>query len=464
MSRLVVIGGVAAGMSAASQAKRRQPDLEVVVLEKGTDVSYGACGMPYNIEDPSRDIQDLVVITAERFRKERGLDVRLKSPARAIDTKAKTVTVEDLEKGETYELSYDTLVIATGARAVRPPIPGIDLPGVLPLRELTDGGAIKRFLDERQPGRVAIVGAGYIGMEMAEVFRTLGLEVTILERLGQVIPGWEPVVAEVALETLHRHGVEVHTGVAVEEIVRAEGGGLTVRHAGGETSADLVLVSAGVKPNSEIAGEAGIDLGDTGAIKVDPFLLTSAPDVYAAGDCAEAYHRLTGRGAYVPLGTTANKQGKIAGANAAGAKERFGGILGTAGFKLFELEVARTGLGTSEIEALGLEAVQAVSRHASRAHGYPNPSRITTVLFAELGTGRLLGAQMIGGDAVAKRVDVFATAIQAGMTLEDVEQLDLSYAPPFAPVWDPILIAAQVARKTLAKAAKEKADKDKGAA
>jgi NADPH-dependent 2,4-dienoyl-CoA reductase/sulfur reductase-like enzyme len=449
--RIVVIGGVAAGMSAASQVKRRRPDAEVVVLEQGPDVSYGACGIPYNIEDPARRIEDLVVITAEQFRNERGIDVRTRQEALAIDLASKVVRVRSIETGQEYERPYDKLVIATGASAVRLPLPGLDLPGVFALRELSHGAAIKRWLAEREPRRAIIVGAGYIGMEMAEALRRRGLEVTVLEKLDQVVPGFEPAIAMAVKEELVRHGVRVETGIGVQAIERAED--LRVRTDRGAFAADLVLVSVGVRPNVALARAAGVRLGETGAIAVDDRMATSAPDVFAAGDCAEARHLVAGRPAYVPLGTTANKQGKVAGANAAGGDERFGGIVGTAAFKVFDIEVGRTGLGAQEIARLGLDAVAAVSTHRSRGHAFPDAKTITTVLFAERRTGRLLGAQMAGGDAVAKRIDVLATALHARMTVGEVESLDLSYAPPFAPVWDPVLVAATVARKELLKAA-----------
>lgn len=450
MARIVVIGGVAAGMSAASQAKRRAPEAEVVVLERGPHVSYGACGMPYNLLDPARPIEDLVVITPERFRRERGIDVRTGHAATGIDVERRVVHGRDLASGRPYELHYDALVIATGARAVRPPLPGMELPGVFVLRELTDGAAMKRFLAEAAPRRAVIVGAGYVGMEMAEALRARGLEVTVLEKLEELLPGFaRPLVDEVAAE-LGRHGVEAHTGLAVQEI-RREGRGLVVATDRGAFPAELVLVSVGVRPNTALAQAAGIVLGASGAIAVDDAQRTSAPAVWAAGDCAEARHLVTARPAWIPLGTTANKQGKVAGANAAGADERFGGIVGSAAFKVFGLEVGRTGLGPADASRSGLDFVTATSTHRSRGHAYPGASTLTTVLVAERGSGRLLGAQLVGAEGVTGRVDVLATALTARMTVSDLEQLDLAYAPPLAPVYDPILVAAGVTAKELAK-------------
>ncbi len=444
--QVVVIGGVAAGMSAASQAKRRMPDAEVIVLERGPYVSYGACGMPYNIADPQRAIDDLVVITAEEFRNTRSIDVRTRHAVRAIDATRKELAVRDHVSARDYTQRYDKLVLATGAEAARPPISGLDLPGVFLLRELTDGAAIKRFIEKVVPRHATIIGGGYIGMEMADVLSKRGLEVHVLERASQIIPGFELVIADIVAEQLHRHGVCVDTGVTVQRI-EATGHGVSVRTNKGEVATDMVIVSVGVRPNVALARSAGVQLGASGAIAVDAMQRTNITDILAAGDCAEAFHEVLRQPAYIPLGTTANKQGKVAGANAVGAEERFVGIAGTAGFRVFDLEVARTGIGAAEISRYGLDALSSVSRHSSRGHHYPGSTPITTVVFAERGSSRLLGAQMVGADTVAKRIDVFATALHARMNLRDVESLDLAYAPPFAPVYDPVLIAATVARK-----------------
>jgi len=450
--RIVVVGGIAAGMSAASQARRRDPHCEVVVLQRESDISYSACGMPYNIGDPQRSLDDLVMLDAETARTQRGIDVRVRQLATAIDLAARQVRVRDLERDTQYDLPWDRLILATGAAAVMPPLPGIDLPGVHALRSLEDARRIKRQVRESAVRQAVVIGAGYIGMEMADILHQLDIAVVVIEKLDHVLPGFAPEIVRLAGQELARQGVPVMTGAALRSI-EAQGSDLLV-HAGAATHrAQLVVVSIGVRPNVELARGAGIALGASGAIATDDAMRTSAADVYAAGDCAEAWHRVLGRPAWIALGTTANKQGKVAGANAAGADERFGGIVGTAGFKLFDLEVARTGLGADEIARHGIDAVGAVSQHHSRARNYPGDAPLTTVVYAERHTGRLLGAQMIGAGTVAKRIDVFATALHAGMTLAQVEDLDLSYAPPFAPVYDPVLIAAGVGRKALARSA-----------
>lgn len=451
MSRVVVVGGVAAGMSAASQAKRRDRSAEVVVLERGPHVSYGACGLPYNIEDPTRPIEDLIVFTPERFARERQVEVRTGHEALRIDAVHKQVRVRDLAEGREYDVPYDKLVLATGASAVKLKVPGMDLEGVFVLRELTDGARLKSYLETRRPQRAVVIGAGYIGMEMVEVLRSRKLEVTLLERMPQVVPGFEPEIAQLVQAELVRCGVRVETGVSMTSVEPGPKGGLVVRTERSAIACDLVLVAVGVRPNVALAEAAGVRLGETGAIAVDAHQRTNVPDIYAAGDCAEALHLVSGRPTWVPLGTTANKQGKVAGAHAVGGEASFGGIVGTAAFKVFDLEVARTGLGRAELERLQWSAISSVSRQANRANSYPGGSTLTTVLFVERESGRLLGAQMCGASGVAKRIDVFATALHARMDVRAIEGLDLAYAPPFAPVYDPVLIAATVAQKDLAK-------------
>lgn len=444
--RIVVIGGVAAGMSAASQAKRRLPSAEVVALEQGDDVSYGACGLPYNLADPARTIDDLVVISAERFRAERGIDMRTRHAVERIDAESQTLTVRNLRASESYQLPYDALIIATGAEAVRPKLRGIDLAGVFTLRTLADGAHVRRYLDEYKPARAVLIGAGYIGMEMAEALHARGIAVQIVEQAAQVLPGFEPAIAKLVDEELKRNRVALATGHSPQAI-ESRAAQLFVRTDKATFETDLVLISIGVRPNVAIAEAAGVALGKTGAIAVDDHQRTNLAHIYAAGDCAEAFHRVSSRPAFVPLGTTANKQGKIAGANAAGADERFGGIVGSAAFKVFALEVGRTGLGRAELDKLGLRASTTLSTHLDHAPSFSAAHELTTVLFADPESGKLLGAQMAGAGVVGKRIDVFATALYAGLSVQQIAELDLTYAPPIAPRYDPVLIAAGVALK-----------------
>jgi NADPH-dependent 2,4-dienoyl-CoA reductase/sulfur reductase-like enzyme len=452
MPKIVVVGGVAAGTSAASQAKRRQPTAQVTLLERGDFVSYGACGIPYNLQDPRKPIEDLVVVSPDRFRSERQIDLRLRHEVQAVDPARKRLRVRDRARDHDYELDYDQLVICTGAEPAPLPVPGGDLSGVFQLRELSDGARLKRFLAERAPRSALIVGAGYIGMELAETLRARGLGVRVLEKGPAVVPGFDAAIADLVRGELSDHDVEVETDLELAAIERSHSASaaLDVHTNRGNFAADLVLVAVGVRPNVALAKQAGVRLGQTGAIAVDDHQRTNLPGVWAAGDCAEARHVVSGQQVWIPLGPTANKQGKVAGANAAGGGERFAGVAGTGIFKVFELQVARTGLGPGELARLGIEFQRSQSTHDSRASSVQGRQPITTVLFTAL-DGRLLGAQMAGRDGVGGRIDVYATALHAGLHVEQIEGLDLAYAPPFAPVYDPIAIAATVAKKALAK-------------
>ncbi len=440
--RTIVVGGVAAGMSAASQIRRRRPETKVTVFERGNYISYGACGMPYNIEDPDRSIEDLVVLSAEEARSQRGIDLRLRHEVTGIDLDRGAVTVTDIDNDQELDEPFDALVLATGGRAVRLPLPGFDLPGVEVLRELGDGAAIKKILED-EPRKAVIVGAGYIGMEMAHVFTVRGLEVTVLEKLPQLLPGWHEETVAVVEETLTGHGVDFHTGVTVEGAEAGPDGRVAaVSTDGGRYDADLVLVAAGVRPNVELAASSGLRIGDTGAIWVNQYQQTSHEAVWSAGDCAEAYHRILRRNVWIPLGTTANKQERIAGANVLRVGQRFRGIVGTAGFVVFDLEVARSGIGEEEAAAEGFDPVAVSIRQSSRAHGYPDGVPIQVHLVADRETGLLLGGELVGREGAALRVDILAAALAGHMTVADLQNFDLVYAPPFAPVWDPLLVAA----------------------
>ncbi len=445
--RLVVIGGTAAGASAAAKARRTNPDLEILMLERSAFVSYGSCGLPYLIGGVITDHRQLIARTPEDFTRS-GIQVRTRHEVTRIDPERRLVTVRDLEHREVSQEPFDTLVLSTGGVAARPPIPGIDLPGVFQLRTIEDGLAIRGWLQEHYPRQAVIVGGGYIGLEMAEAFRTVGLDVTVVEMLPQVMPNLDPDMAQLVLEEVTRQEVTVLLSHRVERI---EGDGRVQQVIAGDQviPAGIVLVATGVKPNVTLAEEAGIALGSTGAVAVDDHQRTNVPGIYAAGDVAEAYHRVTSRPAYVPLGTTANKQGRVAGENAAGGDARFHGIVGTAVAKIFGLEVARTGLTEGEAQRAGWDVRTTTIKHGAIAHYMPDPVPLHVKLIYQPGTGRLLGAQMIGRRGAAKRIDVIAAALHAGWTVEELSRLDLSYAPPYAPVWDPILVAANVALKNV---------------
>jgi len=447
--RFVVIGGVAAGMSAASRAKRRKPDMEVVVLERGQFVSYGSCGLPYFISDLVKDVQGLVVHDAAFFREKRGIEVLTGHEVTRIDPQSKVVFARNLEKGEEITLGYDKLAICTGASPMRPELPGVNLKNVFVLRTAEDGVALKEFIDEESPKRAAIIGAGLIGLEMAEAFRARGLEVVVIKRPGSnILKMFDDDMAKLVEEELKRNGVELAKNATVQGFEgNGKGQARLVVLDGKSYPVDFILLAMGSKPNSALAREAGLEVAANGTILVDERMQTSAPDIFAAGDCVGQRHLITGRDVYLPRGTTANKQGRIAGENAAGGNEIFSGILGTAVSKIFDLTVARTGLSSAEAIADGYEFITSTIAHPSHGHTYPNPEPqdITIKLIVEKKTGRLLGAQMIGKIGVAKRIDIFATALYNRMTIEEISRLDLGYSPPFAPVWDPVLVAANVA-------------------
>jgi NADPH-dependent 2,4-dienoyl-CoA reductase/sulfur reductase-like enzyme len=447
--RLVVIGGVAAGMSAASRARRLNPKIEIMVFEKSGFVSYGSCGLPYFVSDVIKAPENLVVYDAKFFKEKRNIYVYLHHEVLKIFPAKRSALVKDLEKDKEFEVGYDKLVIATGARAVKPNIKGIDLNGIFTIRFLEDGIAIKNFIRENSPKKALIIGAGYIGMEMAESLVSLGIDVTIVEVMPNILGSMDDEINEVVEAELQKNGVKLLKSTSVVEFVGDGFVRKAILNNGSSLDVDLVIVGAGIKPNSEIARNAGIEIGRSGAIAVNQRMETNIPGVFATGDCAEAFHLVLGRPVYIPLGTTANKQGKVAGENAVGGNAIFKGIVGTAVFKVFELEVARTGISEKQAKAEGIDYVSTVIEHGSRAHYYPGGSKIRVKLIAERKTGRLLGAEMVGRDGVAKRIDVFATALHARMSIGEIAGLDLSYAPPFAPVWDPILIAANDIEKKL---------------
>jgi NADPH-dependent 2,4-dienoyl-CoA reductase/sulfur reductase-like enzyme len=446
---LVVIGGVAAGMSAASSAKRAKPELHIVVLEKDAYISYGACSLPYYISDDVKDFHDLIALTPQVAEKERGIRVFTRHEALSIDKVAKKVRARDLETGKEVVFPYDKLVLATGGLPIVPDLPGIDLRNIFTIRTLGDGLAIKAFADQERPKRAVIVGGGYIGMEMSESLRKRGMEVTVIEKMDRVLGTMDREILKTVEQKLTAEGVRLYKETSVEGF---EGKAAVVSRVvtdRGNFDADLAVLAVGVRPNTALTDGAGIELGARGAIAVDEHLCTNVPNIYAAGDCAETLHLVTCKKVYIPLGTTANKQGRVAGENAAGLDNVFEGVVGSAVTKIFDLEVARTGLTTLEAENEGYEYISSTIQGWSRSRSYPAGKPITVTYVVEKGSGRLLGAQMVGQEGVAHRIDTLAAALYSRMTVEDVARLDLAYAPPFANVWDPILIAANVALKKL---------------
>ncbi|MFO7599135.1 MAG: FAD-dependent oxidoreductase [Candidatus Desulfacyla sp.] len=438
--RFVIIGGDAAGMSAASRAKRNRPDMEVIVLEQTADVSYSACGMPYNIAEPDRAIDDLVVRHAHVFREKQGIDLRTGHRAEAIDPRAKTVGGRTV-KGDAFQLPYDKLLIATGASPILPRLPGSDQEGVLGLKSLEDGRKLKQFIVDHQVKKVVIIGMGYIGLEMCEALRSREIEVAMVKPRPVLLPWLNDKLSIMVREEIDRNGVQMYPGHEVKAIEKA-GDGLRVVCADLKLDAQMVVVAIGVTPNSRIAQEAGIALGLQNAIAVDRTLRTSVEDIYSAGDCADAYHVVTEKKTYIPLALRANRGGWAVADTVTGKEVSLEGVAGTAVFKVFDLQVARTGLSMKEAEEAGFDPAEVVIEGRSRAHAHPGSSPIGVQMVGDKASGRLLGVQMVGKEGAAHRIDAPAVALHAKLTVEAFSECDLAYAPPFSPVWDPMLTAA----------------------
>jgi len=445
--RLVIVGGDAAGMSAATQARRRRDasELEIVAFERGAYTSYSACGIPYYVGDTVEELETLIVRSPEAFREKNDIDARIHHEVTAIDLDARKVTVRDLENSTERSESFDQLIVATGATPIKPDWPGIDSDGVFGVQVLEDGVAIRRWVDDEKPSRAVVVGGGYIGIEMAEALKTRGMEVALVDAARQPMTTLDEDMGAVVAERIRELGIEVFLEEKVTGIDQSNGRASAVATEQRTLRADIVVLGIGVQPNIDLAQEAGIEIGDSGGIKVDRRMRTSAEDVWSAGDCAEKFHLVSRKGVSIPLGTHANKEGRVAGINIGGGYESFPGVVGTATSKICDIEVARTGLTEIEAAEAGFEFVADTSDSTTRAGYFPDTRPIKTKLVVEKQTGRLLGAQIIGEEGAAKRIDVFATALWNRMTVAEMLNLDLSYAPPFAPVWDPVLIAARKA-------------------
>jgi len=441
---LVVIGGDAAGMSAASRVRRTQSDRPIIVFEKGRHTSYAACGMPYYIAGEISTSGKLIARTPEEFREKHAIDARTGHEVTAINTGAKTVTVHNLATGETFDQPYSDLLIATGASPIRPPIDGINTPGVFSLSSLQSGIDVWNWLDGRKPRNAVVVGGGYIGLEMAEAFLRRGLRTTLIDMASQVMTTMDADMAGLIPPFMREAGVEVRLEEKLVGFTSNDDGEIeSVITDKGPIAADVVVMGLGVKPNARLAEQAGIALGAGGAIHVNQRMETSAPNVWAAGDCAESLHRISGRQVAIALGTIANKHGVVAGTNISGGNAMFPGVLGTAITKFNELEIARTGLSEREARELGMDVNTAMIKSRTRSGYYPGSDRITVKLTADADTGRLLGGQIVGMPGSGKRIDTVATAIMANLTAHDLAFADLSYAPPFSPVWDPVQTAAR---------------------
>ncbi|PWI41857.1 FAD-dependent oxidoreductase [Streptomyces sp. ICBB 8177] len=445
--RLVVIGADAAGMSAASQARRRKgPDeLAITAFERGHHTSYSACGIPYwiggTVDGPDR----LVARTASEHRS-RGIDLRLGTEAVELDPDRGRVRTRDAD-GSYAWTPYDHLVVATGAVPARPRIPGIGADGVFGVQTLDDGEAVLDGLARDGVRSAVVVGGGYIGVEMAEAMLRRGLSVTVVDAGEQPMSTLDPDMGALVRDAMEGMGIEVVSGAQVREVLTdGDGRARAVATKDAEYPADIVVLGIGVRPGTELAREAGLPLGEAGGLLTDRAQRVRGHDrIWAGGDCVEVLNLVSGALQHVALGTHANKHGLVIGTNIGGGYATFPGVVGTAVSKVCEVEIARTGLKESQARAAGLRYVTATVESTSRAGYYPDASPMTVKMLAELGSGRLLGTQIVGREGAAKRVDVAAVALTAGMTVEAMTSLDLGYAPPFSPVWDPVLVAARKA-------------------
>lgn len=451
--RIVVVGGDAAGMSAANTALRHggTEDYEAVVLERGHYTSYSACGIPYWIAGDVTDRDALIARSPEEHR-EAGIDVRMRTEATGIDLDRQVVSFRAVDgDGSDGELEYDDLVVATGARPIRPPLDGIDAEGIHGVQSLEDGEAIIKALTGSDARRAVVVGAGYIGVEMAEAMLQRGLEVTVVDQAPEPFTQVDPDMGALVREAMEGMGMTVLTSTPVEGFdVGDDGRVRAVRTAAGRLEADIVVLGLGVRPNVALASDAGLTIGESGGIATDVRMRCVGHDnVWAGGDCVQSHHRLSGRGVAIPLGTHANKHGRIIGTNLVGGYGAFPGVIGTAISKVCSLEIGRTGLGEAEATAAGFGFVTTTIESSNVAGYFPGAEMMTVKALAEQRSGRLLGAQIVGRANSAKRIDVFATAIWNGMTAEELTFSDLSYAPPFSPVWDAVLVASRKATKAV---------------
>ena len=464
MSTFVVIGGDAAGMSAASKAKRDDPDLDIVVFERGEWVSYGACGLPYYVKGEIQDLESLVSVTPEEFREERGIDLRTGHEVVAVDPEDRTVTARGPD-GEVVQ-PYDDLLFATGAAAVTPPIDGLDREGVYTLGSMSDGKELREYVsrarsegDLRQPdegpacqflgtcnGPVGVVGGGYIGVEMAEALAANDFEVHLFQRGDRVLKSFSEATSESVLDHLDEQDVAVHLGASVEALAGGDRVEAVVTSEE-RVPVDMVLVGTGVDPRTDLAEAAGVELGETGAIAADAHRETNLPDVYAAGDCAEATHVVTGEPAYVPLALTANRHGRAIGQTVAGTPTEGGGVAGTAAIKAFEMEAARTGvLDPEAARDAGFDPVTETITAKSRAGYYPEGGSVQVTMTVDRPSGQVLGGSLVSeyGEGAVHRSHALVGAVTEGVAVDELSNYDLAYAPPFNTTWDPVLTAAKV--------------------
>jgi NADPH-dependent 2,4-dienoyl-CoA reductase/sulfur reductase-like enzyme/rhodanese-related sulfurtransferase len=444
-STLAIVGGNAAGMKAASRARRLNSNLSIVVFEEKAYVSYGACGLPYFTSGVVKEKQDLVLRSPQYFKKVSNIDVHTNHKVIHLNPHDRTLTAKNLQTEKEETVPFDSLILATGVSPVIPPLPSIHLPHIFTVKTLEDGEAIRQTIREGKCKEAVIVGGGLIGLEMAENLSRAGLKVSVVELLPQVLPPFSPEIAFLVEKHLKEKGVTVCLGERVKGFEGDEREGVKkVITENRELSADLVILSIGVRPKVELAKAANIALGPTGAIQVNEQMETNIPKFYAAGDCAETKSILTGKPVWVPLGTTANKQGRVAGENAAGGNASFRGVLPSIITKVFDLTIVKTGLNERESINAGFDVERSIVLPFDRAHYYPGAKPLLLKLIADCKTHRILGGEILGEAGVDKRADALAVAIFSGATCEDLPQLDLAYSPPYSPAMDALITGANV--------------------
>ncbi|HEX2950917.1 MAG TPA: FAD-dependent oxidoreductase [Armatimonadota bacterium] len=442
--RLLILGGVAAGTKAAARARREYPDADVTIVTKDEYVAYAGCGLPYYVGGEISEAKELIVRTPEEFSQENGITVLTRQEAVRIDPATHDVLVHDLANDMQRQLSYDKLIIATGATPILPNIPGVNLARVTTARGLNDAKVIRESIDTGLARNAVVIGGGFIGLEMAENLAHRGLAVSVVELRSSILPGFDAEIAALVKNHLVEHGVQVFTGEGVTQILGKDGEVAGVETTARTLDADLVVLSVGIRPNSEIAVAAGIATDHRGRILVDEYLQTNLPDIFAIGDCATVRNRITGHDTYSPMGSTANKTGRLVVANLFERQEAFAGVQGTTIVRLFELNAARTGLSTEEARSEGLDVETVLVPTPDRAHYYPGNRMIITKLIADCNSHRLLGAQVVGEGVVDKPIDTLALGIALGMTVEQLSGMDLAYAPPFASALSSSIVAANV--------------------
>ena len=447
--KIVIVGGVAGGASAAARARRLSEEAEITLFERGRYISFANCGLPYHIGGAIPERSRLLVQTPEGMNRRYRIDVRTGSEVVSIDRQAREVTVRNLETGERYRKAYDRLILSPGAEPVRPPVPGVDHERVMTLRNISDMDRIKQVVDEDKPFRAVVVGGGYIGLEMAEALREREIPVTLVELAPQVFIAADPEMVTPLHQELAGHGVDLRLNTGLKAVEPAAEKLTAVLDRGDGVDCSLIIMAVGVRPESKLARAAGLEIGPTGGIAVDDHMRTSDPAVFAVGDVAEVTHFVDGRKALIPLAGPASRQGRIAADNALGRDSVYGNTQATAICKVFDLTVAMTGLSEKQLARTALKHQKIYVHPASNASYYPGAAQISLKLLFDPDNGRILGAQAVGVEGVDKRIDVLATAIRAGMTVQQLAELELCYAPPYGSAKDPVNYAGFVASNVI---------------